>query len=220
MTAGSCALPNNFVIVSGNSERREIGNMAAGKTTDRRIARTKRALLDALHSLISEKDYDSIVVKEILDRANVGRSAFYTHFIDKDDLLAQGIYDIVGGLPARHSQAGGNRNDGPLWFSKTIFEHVDRQRRTTMHKLGRRGAVILHQRLKQVLVKLIAEQLRSEHRKQHKRSDRIPADLLAQYLAGTFVLVLNWWIESKSQISPSAVNDLFRSLVMPTLSPN
>lgn len=43
---------------------------------------------------------------------------------------------------------------------------------------------------------------------------------LAQYLAGTFVLVLNWWIESKRQIQPSAVNDLFRSLVIPTLASN
>ena len=192
--------------------------MATGKATDRRIARTKRALLDALHCLISEKDYDSIVVKEILDRADVGRSAFYTHFIDKDDLLAHGIQDIVGALPVRHSQLDKSPNDSPLWFSQTIFEHVDRQRRTTMHKLGRRGTAILHQRLNQVLVKLVAEQLRAEPRKLDIRNERIPSDLLAQYLAGTFVLVLNWWIESKSQISPSAVNNLFRSLVMPTLA--
>ncbi|HLH36392.1 MAG TPA: TetR/AcrR family transcriptional regulator [Alloacidobacterium sp.] len=194
--------------------------MPAGKRTDRRVARTRKALLDALHSLICEKDYDSIVVKEILDRADVGRSAFYTHFVDKDDLLAHGIHDIVGGLPARHSQSDESRNDGPLWFSQTIFEHVDRQRRTTIHRLGRRGAAILHQRLNQVLVKMIAEQLDTEARKQHKRDGGIPSDLLAQYLAGTFVLVLNWWIESKSQISPSAVNDLFSSLVMPVLASN
>lgn len=194
--------------------------MPTGKMVDRRIARTRKALLDALHSLISEKDYDAIVVKEILDRAGVGRSAFYTHFSDKDDLLAHGIHDIVGGLPALHAQPGERRHDEPLWFSQTIFEHVDRQRRTTMHKLGPRGAAILHHRLNQVLVKLIAKQLRTGPRKQHDRGDRVPSDLLAQYLAGTFVLVLNWWIESKSQIPPNAVNDLFRSLVLPTLASN
>ena len=89
-----------------------------------------------------------------------------------------------------------------------------------MHKLGPRGAAILHHRLNLVLVKLIAEQLRTGSGKQHKRGDRIPSDLLAQYLAGTFVLVLNWWIESKSKIPPNAVNDLFRSLVLPTLGSN
>ncbi|HEX5425164.1 MAG TPA: TetR/AcrR family transcriptional regulator [Candidatus Acidoferrales bacterium] len=193
--------------------------MPIGKTVDRRIARTKRALLDALHSLISEKDYDAIVVKEILDRANVGRSAFYTHFSDKDDLLSHGIYDILGGLASRHSQTGETRNSDPLWFSLLIFEHVDRQRRTTMHKLGPRGAAILHRRLNQVLVTLIAEQFCTGLRK-HSRPDKIPSDLLAQYLAGTFVLVLNLWIESTSQIAPHAVNDLFRSLVLPTLASN
>ena len=52
--------------------------MVAQQKTDRRVARTQKLLRDALHSLIHERDYDSIVVKEILDRANVGRSAFYT----------------------------------------------------------------------------------------------------------------------------------------------
>lgn len=193
--------------------------MPTGRPVDRRIARTKRALLDALHSLISEKDYDSIVVKEILDRADVGRSAFYTHFSDKDDLLAQGIYDILGGITSRPSQAGASRNHDPLWFSQPILEHIDRQRRKTMHKLGPRGAAILHRRLNQILIKLIVAQLRTGPRKRPGR-DEIPSDLLAQYLAGTFVLVLNWWIESKSQIAPQAVNDLFRSLVLPTLAGN
>jgi AcrR family transcriptional regulator len=194
--------------------------MPRGKAVDRRIARTKRALLDALHALISEKDYDSIVVKEILNRADVGRSAFYTHFSDKDDLLAHGIFDILGGLAARHSQTGENRHDDPLWFSLPIFEHVHRQRRATMHKLGPRGAAILHQRLNQVLIKLIADELRTEPRPHPRRADKIPSDLLAQYLAGTFVLLLNWWIDSKSQIAPHAVNDLYRSLVLPTLASN
>jgi hypothetical protein len=35
--------------------------MPTGKMVDRRVTRTKKALLDALHSLISEKDYDSII---------------------------------------------------------------------------------------------------------------------------------------------------------------
>jgi hypothetical protein len=41
---------------------------------DRRIQKTQELLRGALASLIGEKPYDSIVVKEILDRANVGRS--------------------------------------------------------------------------------------------------------------------------------------------------
>ena len=37
--------------------------------------------------LIQEKPIDEITVQEVLDRASVGRSTFYLHFKDKDDLL-------------------------------------------------------------------------------------------------------------------------------------
>jgi AcrR family transcriptional regulator len=66
------------------------------RTKDRRIQKTRTLLHEALESLIREKPYDAIVVKEILDRANVGRSTFYTHFRDKDDLLVSGIHDMLG----------------------------------------------------------------------------------------------------------------------------
>jgi AcrR family transcriptional regulator len=58
--------------------------------TDRRVQRTRRLLHKAL-SLILEKKYESITVQELLDRADVGRSTFYMHFQDKDELLLSGF---------------------------------------------------------------------------------------------------------------------------------
>ena len=70
-------------------------------TKDRRVERTRGLLRGALASLIHEKPYERIVVKEILARANVGRSTFYAHFRDKDELLYSGIAEIVrGSAPA------------------------------------------------------------------------------------------------------------------------
>ena len=54
---------------------------------DRRIQRTRQLLEDALIALILEKGYDKITVQNIVDQANVGRSTFYSHFLDKDDLM-------------------------------------------------------------------------------------------------------------------------------------
>jgi AcrR family transcriptional regulator len=59
--------------------------------TDRRVQRTRRLLHKAFMSLILEKKYESITVQEILDRADVGRSTFYMHFRDKDELLVSGF---------------------------------------------------------------------------------------------------------------------------------
>src|ERR1700752_2902073 len=55
---------------------------------DARVRRTRDALGDALVELMQEKPFDSITVQDVLDRAKVGRSTFYSHYSDKDDALA------------------------------------------------------------------------------------------------------------------------------------
>ena len=54
---------------------------------DRRIQRTRQLLFDALMNLILEKGYEAVTVQDIIDKANVGRSTFYAHFENKDQLL-------------------------------------------------------------------------------------------------------------------------------------
>src|SRR5262245_45123225 len=53
---------------------------------DRRVARTRAMLHQALLALIMEKGYEAISVADICERADVGRSTFYAHFTGKDDL--------------------------------------------------------------------------------------------------------------------------------------
>src|SRR5712664_3203059 len=61
---------------------------------DRRVRRTRESLHKALISLALEKHYDSITVQEVLDRADVGRSTFYTHFQSLDELLISGTQEL------------------------------------------------------------------------------------------------------------------------------
>jgi len=77
----------------GNGHLRRLCSIIAtrmpveNKKDDRRTMRTRSALKDALIQLILEKHYEEITVQNIIDRANVGRSTFYAHFHDKEDLL-------------------------------------------------------------------------------------------------------------------------------------
>ena len=52
-----------------------------------RSRRTCERLGSALLTLILEKPIDELTVQEVLNRAAVGRSTFYVHYRDKDDLL-------------------------------------------------------------------------------------------------------------------------------------
>jgi AcrR family transcriptional regulator len=127
------------------------------RVKDRRIQKTKDLLHQALGSLIREKPYDEIVVQEILDRANVGRSTFYTHFRDKDELLISSIHDILSVLPTELPHAG-KRDERIISFSLPIFEHIHRHRRMGEVKMGIGGRTIVHEQLQKVLAELIAKQ--------------------------------------------------------------
>lgn len=194
----------------------------SGKRADRRIEKTEKTLREALASLIAEKPYDSISVKEILERANVGRSTFYTHFRDKDDLLVSSIHGIVESLQTAKLRRSPIWYERILWFSLPILDyhygHRRNHRRSGPQTLGVRARSIQHDRLKQVLAEMIADPVRAECSAPRKTSDRTPLDLIARYVASTFVLVLDWWNDSRNPVDPSEADDLFRALVLPTLS--
>ncbi|MHB8629327.1 MAG: TetR/AcrR family transcriptional regulator [Aggregatilineales bacterium] len=57
------------------------------KTPDRRIERSRRALRTALVALIKEKDYDTIQILDITNRADTAKVTFYRHYKNKDELL-------------------------------------------------------------------------------------------------------------------------------------
>ncbi|MCQ2501769.1 MAG: TetR/AcrR family transcriptional regulator, partial [Lachnospiraceae bacterium] len=61
---------------------------------DRRQKKTRMAVYEAFTSLLETKSYGNITVQEIIDRADIGRSTFYSHFETKDELLKSLCTDI------------------------------------------------------------------------------------------------------------------------------
>jgi len=86
---------------------------------DRRSQRTQQALGHALVELMTEKGYDAISIKDIIERANVGRSTFYSHYVDKDDLFVSQM-DQVMDMLSHHPQERRN----PFFPSLGLFQHI------------------------------------------------------------------------------------------------
>lgn len=192
--------------------------MRGKQTEDRRIQKTKNLLHEALSSLIREKPYDEIVVQEILDRANVGRSTFYMHFRDKDELLVSSIHDMLGSVHAPpEAPFSGKPYERMVAFSLPVFEHIYRHRRTGATMMGVRGRAVIHDHLQKIVAKQIADEMRKHLQGRRSQVTKIPQDILVQYIASTFILVLNWWIENRTVPQPSVADAMFRALIMPTL---
>ena len=107
------------------------------KRDDRRSRRTRRMLSEALVGLMLEKRYNTITVQEIIDRANVGRSTFYAHYMDKEDLLQGQIADLVARMDAHMDEhTEGKRVIPSLELLRHIYES-----RALIHALVRGSAI-------------------------------------------------------------------------------
>ena len=187
--------------------------MREQRRKDRRIRRTESLLRGALAALVTEKPYEEIAVKEILHRANVGRSTFYTHFGDKDDLLLSCIDDMLrAGQPGRYAVTA---YEHLLGFGLPIYEHIERHRQGGSAAIGAGSREVMHDHLERAIVELLEVDVRPTL--QHGRHANISAELLAEWIAATFVLVLNWWLESESPIPAREAHAIFRALVEPAL---
>lgn len=189
--------------------------MPTHRSRDRRVQKTQGLLHGALASLIHEKAYDDIVVKEILDRANVGRSTFYTHFRDKDELLDSGIRDMLRESETISVMRPTGLAERILRFSLPLFEHIERYRSLSAAAVRAQGQPIVHEHLQRLLTDWIVEDLRRAAQRYPERERIVPPALLARYVASTFVVVLDWWLESKEPLPARAVNDLFQALILP-----
>jgi AcrR family transcriptional regulator len=184
---------------------------------DRRVQRTKGLLHAALAALIHERPYDSIAIKDILYRANVGRSAFYAHFRDKDELLDSGIDRV---LRESHPAApvAATRHEKITAFSLPLFDYIDQCRRGVKASTAASGHVHLHAHLQKVLAESIAKMIERDFGAGRNKVAGLSPDILAQFVASNFVLVLDHWVENGCRLAPRQANDLFRALVLPTLA--
>jgi AcrR family transcriptional regulator len=98
----------------------------SGARPDRRVARSRRALKEALTDLILERGYEAVTVQDVIDRADVGRSTFYAHFLDKDDLLMAILADLE--MPAPDHTAW-TPDDPAFGWTLELFRHFGSGRR-------------------------------------------------------------------------------------------
>lgn len=192
-----------------------------GKTVDRRVQRTQKLLHQALMSLILEKKYESITVQEILDRADVGRSTFYLHFRDKDELLVSGFQYLQGFLESVQRAAAaepGKPYERVVGFSQAMFEHAQEYRRVNRAMLGSSAEVVVRRQIQWVLAGVVRRELELEWRRRKHANGPISPELLSHFLVSTFVSVLTWWLNSKNPMSPRDIDVAYRRLVLPCLA--
>jgi AcrR family transcriptional regulator len=86
-----------------------------------RLKRTQKLLREALIELIEERDFESLTVGEITERALVSRAAFYRNYQDKYDLVEQIFEEAMSALLGAVGELG---REHPTESWVKFFEHI------------------------------------------------------------------------------------------------
>lgn len=184
---------------------------------DRRTARTRRALHDALMLLILRKGYEAITVQDIIDEADVGRSTFYAHYTGKEDLLRSGFQMLRAELAEAQRTAGAKTNglrEETLGFSLAMFEHADQYKRIYKALVGERGGAIAVAEIRRILSEMVKNELSDV-----EEDEAVPNEIRIPFVVGAFLTMLMWWLEQRPRLSPFQVDAMFRRLVLNGIGP-
>lgn len=177
---------------------------------DRRSLRTRRLINTATLELLFERQYDAITVQDILDRASIGRSTFYTHYFDKEDVLTSIAEEMLEVFALHFAQRKAGTGIIP---ALEIFRHVQENNRYFQAMLRGRTGEVLWETAQTALSKTIIQALTADAAA--GQSPIVPLPLVAQYLAGSFLNLLKWWLQAEMPYTPEQMETFFQQLALP-----
>lgn len=173
---------------------------------DRRVRRTQRQLREALVSLILERGWDAVTVRDVTERADVGRSTFYVHYADKEALLVSGFDELHAEMAALGRDA-----KVPFAFAEPLLSHAVENERVFKAVVGRQSGQQVQWRFREVVVTALTHELSVL---------KVPAAVratTAHFLAGGFLELLAELLESPSPARAQSIAATFRRLALGVL---
>jgi AcrR family transcriptional regulator len=171
---------------------------------DRRVEKSKNAIMEALIELMKEKDFDKITVNEIAELANVNRGTIYLHFEDKFDLLNYCIKTHLDQLFKQCTMGVDTSQSSPKSGMLEICNYLKQNIYFYQLLLKKRGTPAFRDQLLHRIQEMLQEQLNKSGIYQDTNNE-----ILIQFISSATVGVLEWWIINSM---PSSADDMVDQL--------
>lgn len=175
---------------------------------DRRQRKTREAIYRAFTGLLREERYASITVQQIIDRADIGRTTFYTHFDTKDALLKSFCADIFDHVfsedPGREKTHDFSHDRGTRAKATHILCHLQEHLDDLTGILTGESDAVFMGFFREKLAELFAASVPED--------SAVPRDYLLYRLVSGFCETVRWWTEH-SRYSPEEISTFFFATV-------
>lgn len=190
---------------------------------ERRKARTRTALLEALQALLLERGYDALTVQDITDRADYARATFYVHFDDKADatwqLISTAMMPIVHKIKLMYAQSTYAQGKYRVLVELFAFSRENADLLRIM--LGDKGHPQLSQRLQDFIASTIEEGMaEGSFSTNFPTGVNVPDNFAAQFMTGALVRIMMWSIfDGSTYDTRELARMFFESLMRMPLPP-
>lgn len=183
---------------------------------DRRVTRTRRHLREALMQLILEKGYDAVTIEDITERAELGRTTFYLHYRDKEDLLlesieatAQELYQQI--YPEKGLQGPSSPQEG-LHAIERVFTHAAAN--SLLYRIILKGGAA--SKVRHTILNFLSEAALPifERNLPHPGVFQVPLKAVSSYFAASLLGFLTWWLEEDIPYPPEEASRFFTQLFL------
>ena len=178
---------------------------------DPRVKRTRRLLRDALVSLILKKDFASITIREVTERAEVAYITFYRHFESLDQLLMEvldeGLVELMSHIEAlaKLSDPSSLETEGRL-----IFEYVG-QKADLFRILLKSHSVT---RVRKKVVSNISAIFQKSCVPLERLGNQVTINMASNHIATSLLSLIEWWLENNMKPSPIEMGKVYKSLII------
>ena len=176
---------------------------------DERAQRTRARLGHAFVALIHEKPIEDVTVQDVLDRASVGRSTFYLHFRDKNDLLLSQL-EIFLKMTSTTLSVRKEASDRIVDVAE-MFSHIENQSELYRILAGAGRLNDFFDLAQTYFARGIEHRLRASKRLPKMSQCELAAR--ASAMAGSLLSLLRWWLDRGAKEPPAEMDDLFHRMV-------
>ena len=178
---------------------------------DPRVRRTRRLLREALISLMLEKDYASISIKEITERAEVAYITFFRHFESLDQLLMEALEEGLAELLihietlAKRSETSALEMEGRL-----IFEYI--QQKADLFSILFKSQSVT--RVRKKVVQNIAVIFQKSCAPLARSNSQVAIAITSNHIATSLLALIEWWLDNKMIPTPAEMGKVYKSLII------
>jgi AcrR family transcriptional regulator len=179
---------------------------------DPRVRRTRRLLRDAIVFLVMEKDYSSITIKDVTDRAEVAYITFFRHFPQGLDqllmeVLDEGLAELMSRIEtlAKQSETSALETEGRL-----IFEYIEEK--ADLFRILLKSQSVT--RIRKKVIHNIAAVFQKSCGSLVRCGNAMTIAITSNHIATSLLALIEWWLDNHMRPTPAQMGVVYKSLII------